>query len=845
MQPGVPFGQWVQLRRAALHMTQRELAGRVFCSEIMIRKIESDERRPSVEIAERLASELQLPANLHARFVKIARGELSIEQLPELQTAQADKPAWPALAQAGRPPAPTTSFIGRTQELAQICELLLRPDTRLLTLLGPPGIGKTRLALHVAGELQPAFLHGVTYVPLASIRDAGLVIDAIAQLLGFAESAFPDPLDFLHAVLRARHRLLVLDNCEQVLPAAGPIAGLLEDAPHLTILTTSRTPLNVSCERLWPVQPLGLPEPGRTLPVEAAIQRAAVQLFVTRARDVEPSFTLTAENVTAVCELCTRLDGLPLAIELAAARTRLFTPQALLARLSDRLSGLGSNTADRPLRHHTLHNAIAWSFDLLPSDGQRVYMRLGVFLHGATLEAAQVVCATAGDVRDDLVGLLALLVDHSLVRSERDAGGDVRFAMLETTRDYALEQLVGRRELESTRGAHARYFATYAESHAPKLHGVERRRWLERFEREADNLRAALRWAEESGDTTILARLAAALGWFWEMQGRRQEARTWLAAALTTPAEEQPPGARARLLHMAGHIANEEGDLEYSRRLSVECLIIAEALGDGWTTALAQRDLGWVYFAVDNDVESGIETATRAARGLLAAGDLRNYLLTLLDVAMICQLRGAPARGMPYAEEALRLAQEWDDAPSACEALSTLGLLADTAGDYERALALIEECLALAVQMPNGKLIAWVHYRLAYLLMDRDNLSRAAEHFAASAQLWRERNEVLAVTYCQSGEANCLFRLGAVGRAKTIFQATLEIYRRFNDQRAVAWTQWNLACVAAVEGNGDIVQSSLVASLEIFRWRNDAQGIACCEAALQGEWGPMREPHRQ
>lgn len=845
MQPGVSFGHWVQARRAGLHITQRELAQRVFCSGIMIRKIESDERRPSVEIAERLAGELQVPANLHARFVKIARGELSLDHLSELHTTQAAKPAWPALSGSGRPPVPTTSLIGRTHELAQICELMLRADTRLLTLLGPPGIGKTRLALHVAGELQTAFLDGVTYAPLAPVRDAGLVIDAIAQLLGFAESAFPDPLDYLRAVLHNKHRLLVLDNCEQVLAAAGPIASLLEDAPHLTILTTSRMPLNVSCERLWPVQPLGLPNSERKLPVEAAIQGAAVQLFVTRARDVEPSFTLTAENVAAVCELCTRLDGLPLAIELAAARVRLFSPQALLARLSDRLSFLGGSAADRPLRHQTLHNAIGWSFDLLSPDGQRVYRRLGIFLHGATLEAAQAVCISAGDVQGDLVDLLALLVDHSLLRSERDAGGSTRFTMLETTRDYALEQLARRRELESTRRAHARYFAAFAENHAASLHGVERRRWLERFENEADNLRAALRWAQETGDWAVLARLAAALGWFWELQGRRQEARTWLAAACAAPVEQQPALARVRVLHMLGHIASEEGDLERSRQLSIESLAMAETLGDGWTAALALRDLAWVYFSADNDGERGIVTAIAAAQQLLAAGDLRNHLLALLDVALICYYFGDAGRGAPYAQEALRLAQEWDDAMAACEALSSLALLADTAGDYGRALSLMEESLALAAQMPNGKLIAWLHYRLGFMLLDHDSVPQAAEHFAASARLWRERNELLAEAYCRSGEANCLFRQGAIGRARAVHLGVLDVYRRFDAQRAVAWTQWNLARVAAVEGDGGSVETLLQLSLAIFHERRDEQGIACCVAALRGEWEPMREPLRQ
>ncbi|MFN8465724.1 MAG: hypothetical protein U0X20_09250 [Caldilineaceae bacterium] len=841
MIPVVSFGKWVQMQRSALHLTQGELARRIFCSEIMIRKIEGDERRPSTETAQRLAVELRVPANLQARLVKIARGELSIEHLPELPAAMPASPAWPAWQRPTQPLAPTTSFVGRTRELAQICDLVLHPETRLLTLVGPPGIGKTRLGLHVAGELQYAFLHGVTYVPLAPVRDPALVVDTIAQLLGYAEAAFSDPLDFLCFELRAKHRLLVLDNFEQVLPASRHISILIDAAPKVTILVTSRSPLNLSYERLWPVPPLAGAKAARSLPVEVAIQQAAVQLFVTRARDVDPDFALTADNVQSVCELCDRLDGLPLAIELAAARVRLLTPQALLSQLSNRLDFLATHSVDRPTRHHTLHNAIGWSVDLLPTETRRVYARLGVFLRGATLEAAQTVCAMPGG--SSVLGSLSLLVDHSLVRSEQ-TGRDTRFAMLETTRDYALELLVLNRELEVARSEHAQYYLNFAETRVMLLLGADRRRQLEIFDAETDNLRAALRWAQECSDGAMLSRLVAALGWFWELHGRRNEARSWLAAVFSVPLEQQPPSARMRVLHMAGHIASEEGDLELSRHYASESRAMAERFGDKWCAALAQRDLTWVYFAADNNSELGIASAEAAADELLSAGDRRNYMLAMLDAAMICQFTGNAARGEPYAQVALRQAQEWDDEGTACEAMSTLALLAYTANDYDKALALLEECLVMAARLPNGKQLAWQHYKSAQVYLDYGNLARATEHFAEGGRLWAERNEVLAVAFCQSGQANCLFRQGAFARAKELYETTLVIYRQFNAHRAIAWTLWNLAHVAAVAGSGSPIEALLGESLAVFRRHHDSAGIASCEAAMRGEWTQAREPIR-
>lgn len=845
MESPATFGQWVRARRSSLRLTQGELARTIFCSEITIRKIESDERRPSPEIARGLADQLQLPADLLPRFLKVARGDLNADHLPQLHSQNGQPLHWlPVLSRADLA-IPETSFLGRTQDIAQLCERLQQPDLRLLTLVGPPGIGKSRLSLHVAAELSDAFLNGVHFVPLAPLRDAELVPDAIAQLFGFAESAYPTPLDYLRAELAARHLLLILDNFEQVLPASRFVQELLAVAPGVKMLITSRVPLGLPAEQTFSVPPLPMPTATQPPTALTAIRYPAVQLLMARARTANPDFGLTSENVGAVAAICARVDGLPLAIELVAARLASLTPEALLARLTDWLALPVAGADHLPERHRTLRSAIAWSYDLLPAPTQTVFARLGVFVHGATAEMAAALCGATGPLDGAVQAQIDLLVQHNLVRAEMDRAGHTRYTMLETVLAYARERLLAQDKGAATRQVHAHLFCAFIEAAAPTLLGRERRLWMERVEEDNDNLRAALVWAQESGDVAILTRLVAALGWFWEMQGRRIEARAWLSTAMTTPPDQQPPQAGGRLLQMLGHIAGEEGDIEGSRRYALESLALAEALDDKWTVAQAQRDLSWIYFVRDNDPEQSIALADRAGAGLLAVGDLRNYLLALLDAAMVCQKTSQTERGRPYARTALRLAQEWEDEPTACEALSTLALLAYAAGEFASALAMLEENLTVAARLTNGKLIAWANYWLAQVLLDSGDPVRAAYHFGESARLWRERNEILAVAYCQSGQANALFQQGEIHQAKALYRASLAVYRRFAAQRAAAWTLWNLAHAGAVEGYAHRIDPLLGAAEFCFAERKEAAGLACCAAARRGEWAAAREPVRQ
>jgi transcriptional regulator with XRE-family HTH domain len=371
------FGRWIQRRRQALHLTQAALAGKVYCSTETIRKIEADARRPSPSIAARLADQLALPPQLRAVFLKVAHAELSVDWLsaptpisdPSVQRLSAPRPS--------NVPLPPTPLIGRAQEQATVRGLLCQAEVRLLTLVGPPGVGKTRLSLQVASDLQAAFADGVVVVALAPVRDHGLVASTIAQRLGVRESGDRPLLDQLKNYLREKQLLLLLDNFEQIVAAAPLVADLLATCPSLKVLVTSRVPLHLRGEKEIAVQPLALPDLQRLPPRDQLTQYAAVELFIQRALDVQRNFVVTNENAPAVAAICARLDGLPLALELAAARVKLFSPQALLSRLDNRLKFLTGGARDLPARQQTIRNTIDWSYELLDAGEQTLFARLG------------------------------------------------------------------------------------------------------------------------------------------------------------------------------------------------------------------------------------------------------------------------------------------------------------------------------------------------------------------------------------------------------------------------------------------------------------------------------------
>jgi len=488
-------------------------------------------------------------------------------------------------------PTQLTSFLGRQRELAEARRLLA--EGRLLTLTGPGGTGKTRLSLQIAADATDRFPDGVYYVPLGQITLADLVLPTIAQAMGIVDPG-SSPLDRLVDQIGGKCILLVLDNFEQVIDAASRVNELLARAPKMSVLITSRSPLRVYGEREYPVPPLGIPDPKHLPDLAGLSQFESVALFIERAMAVRPDFAVTSANAPAVAEICARLDGLPLAIELAAARTRLLSPQAIMDRLGDRMALLSSGARDLPERQQTLRGAIAWSHDLLNEDDRRVFARFAVFSGGATLEAADQVIFDAGE-KGDVLEAIGSLVDKSLVRQETETDGEPRFRMLETIREFALEQLAARGEEAALRERHAAWVLAFAERSSPQIFGTDQLRCLDHFEAEQGNIRAALAWASGEDRAETAMRLVAACWRFWQMRGYLAEGREHANRALALPHGTDHPEARAAALEAAGGIAYWQADLSAAKTWYAEALTLARAGGDDRAIANALYNLSFTY----------------------------------------------------------------------------------------------------------------------------------------------------------------------------------------------------------------------------------------------------------
>jgi predicted ATPase/class 3 adenylate cyclase len=472
-------------------------------------------------------------------------------------------------------PVQPTPLLGREREVAEIADLLRRDDLRLLTLTGTGGTGKTRLALQAAAELIDEFEDGVFFVALTPISDPGLVASAVAGSLSVGESAGRALEEDLKDYLSSKELLLILDNFEQVVDAAPLVGELLAACRALEVLVTSRTPLRIYGEYEYPVRPLELPDPENLPPIEALGQNEAIRLFTERARAANATFSLTNENAPAIAEICARLDGLPLAIELAAARTRLLSPQAICSRLSDPLKLLTGGARDLPERQRTLRGAIAWSYALLDEDEQILFAKLAVFSGGCALDAAETICEPDSDSSVDILDGLSSLLDKSLLRQEEGEGGEPRFVMLETIREFARERLQISGNAAKTRKLHAEYFLALAEQGESKLRGPEEAMWLERLDVEHDNMRAALSWALERREAEVALRLGGALWLFWFVRGYHSEGRRWLQEALAVD-EPGSPVSRAMALAGVGWLAFEQGELDRAQEAYEEGLEVLE-----------------------------------------------------------------------------------------------------------------------------------------------------------------------------------------------------------------------------------------------------------------------------
>ena len=597
-------------------------------------------------------------------------------------------------------PTQLTSFIGREDQVVEAKRLL--SGTRLLTLIGPGGIGKTRLSLQIAADVVQSFPDGVYFVPLSAVRDPDLVPSVIAQSIGVSIAGNRAPIDAVIEHLSDKKVLLVLDNLEQLLPQGAPVIGrLLSASPGVKAIASSRAPLHVYGEQELAVEPLRLPDLKALPPLAALSQFEAVKLFIERAVAARHDFQVTNENAPAIAGICERVDGLPLAIELAAARVKLFNPQALLARLETSVSVLGTGARDLPDRQQTLKGAIAWSYDLLDEPEQRLFSRFSVFARGANLEQVEAVCGPAEEVGVDVLTGLDELADQSLLRRMPDFE-EPRLLMLQVIREYAAERLQQSGEAETIKDRHAAAFQSLAEMAAPNLLGSEQKRWLDRLELDHDNFRAAFDWSVTRGDAARALCLGAAFWRFWQIRGHLREARTRLDAILAMPAAREHPDDRALALEAAGGVAYWQGDLDAAKVFYDECLEIARTMGDQRAIANALYNDSFPLLISKSDLPQ--------ARSLL--------------------------------EEALAIYRRLGDRAGVAGCVWGLGQVYTTLEEYPLAVESLGEAIDLFRSLGNRFGLGWALFVRSLLALKLDDLTVARATCLEALKLFSEADDV-------------------------------------------------------------------------------------------------------
>ncbi len=756
------FGGRLRRLRQAAGLSQEALAERAGLTAAAIGALERGERRhPYPHTLHALASALGLSdGEREALFMSVPRRGAGGSRETATEAAGAPRPL--------QPPSPLTPIVGRERDIDIVTGLLQRGGARMVTLTGPPGVGKTRLGIEVARLVGDSFEAGAVWVDLAPVSEVDLVPATIARALGLQEAAGLLVSEALESYLARRHALLVLDNFEHLLAAAPSVAALLERCPRLSALVTSREALRLRGEHVVEVPPLGVPDAGPDGAAKGVEDSEAVALFVQRAGAAVPGFDLSDGDAPRVAAICARLDGIPLALELAAAQLRYMSPAALLARLEGGVGLPEGAPRDLPARQRSLRAAIDWSHRLLNAPEQELFRRLAVFAGGFTQEAAHAVCSGDGPATGDRLRVLTALVDKSLVQARPDPNGETRFSMLETVREFAAERLVESGERVALATRHAGYFSELAQSAEPHLTSGSREVWLRQLDIEAANLRAALAWSASGGDPCAGLRLAGVLGWFWIMRGYVAEASRWAAFFLRRETEACEAGDRAGALYAAAALAWKRGEHATARRYAEESVALRRALGDARRLALSLAMAGLVATS-----QGDLKVARALHEEALSLSRERDddwgiaYALSNLGDALL--QKGDLATARRLYDEGLERFTKADDAWGRAIVLHALGAIAWAEGDAAAARDRYGASVALCRTIGNSENLARGLLGLAAATLREVEPDDAERQLMESLAIWRDFGSSAGVAVCLAGLASVQAARGRYREAARLF----------------------------------------------------------------------------